>query len=369
MGDCPSPGSQHVAVWLIDIASRSVHAAGSFYGYYARDIAFAPNGHFVYLRDTFDYLSQDCSLSLYPAGSAKSSKDVDLSSYYGSLQGLAISPDSKTAYVRCSPDGSGASDIFKIDTATTTMEKAIPLEPHSFFNSAVNVTPDGKRVYVRGTKVVVLDTASDAIVTTVDSGDPTGGGLAITPGGTRVYTANPSKNTVSVIETASNTVVATIAVPSPGDIVIMPPPQGTPFLALRAGLDVNLGKDPGKAKLQFNSSFVLSSTASNGIHPETEPVKLQAGPFIATIPAGSFKAHGDRFGRFYSYEGDIDGVSLKVKIAQTGALRYSVQVEAQGARLSGIANPVQVSLGIGDDAGLTSLTAHFGGSRTAGLTK
>ncbi len=207
MGDCPSPGSQHVAVWLIDIASRSVHAAGSFYGY-SSDIAFAPNGRFVYLRDTFDYLSRDCTLSLYPAGSAKSSKDVTLSPSYSSLQGLAISPDSKTAYVRCSPDVIGASDLIKIDTATTTIEKTIPLEPHSFFNSAVNVTPDGKHVYVRATKVVVLDTASDAIVTTVDTRDPSGGGLAITPDGTRVYTANPSKNTVSVIETASNTVVA-----------------------------------------------------------------------------------------------------------------------------------------------------------------
>jgi hypothetical protein len=40
-------------------------------------------------------------------------------------------------------------------------------------------------------------------------------------------------------------------------------------------------------------------------------------------------------------------------------LRYTFRAEAKGANLSGITNPVQVSLGIGDDVGLTSVKAHF----------
>jgi hypothetical protein len=120
---------------------------------------------------------------------------------------------------------------------------------------------------------------------------------------------------------------------------------------------------PSKADFRLASTLTLSSTASNGIHPDIEPVKLQVGPFIATIPAGSFKSRGNGF---YTYEGDIDGVALKVKIEQTGTLRYAVQAGAKGAHLSGIANPVQVSLGIGGDADLTSLTAYLGGNRPAG---
>lgn len=49
---------------------------------------------------------------------------------------------------------------------------------------------------------------------------------------------------------------------------------------------------------------------------------------------------------------------LEAKIEQTGSLRYRFSAEAEGANLSGIANPVQVSLGIGDEAGSTSVQAR-----------
>jgi hypothetical protein len=100
----------------------------------------------------------------------------------------------------------------------------------------------------------------------------------------------------------------------------------------------------------------LSSTASNGIHPDTEPVKLQVGAFIATIPAGSFGRHGDRN---YTFEGVIDDVRLKAKIESLGSLPYNFRAEVKPANLTGITNPVQVSLGLGDNAGLTEVKAHF----------
>jgi hypothetical protein len=102
--------------------------------------------------------------------------------------------------------------------------------------------------------------------------------------------------------------------------------------------------------------FTLSSTASNGIHPASEPVKLQVGPFISTIPAGSFRHRKDGL---YTFRGVIDGVWLEAQIKPTGTLRYAFDAEAKGANLSGTTNFVQVSLGIGDDAGLTSVNAHF----------
>jgi hypothetical protein len=77
---------------------------------------------------------------------------------------------------------------------------------------------------------------------------------------------------------------------------------------------------------------------------------------MTTIPAGSFK-RGE--GRSYTFEGVINGVYLRAKIELIGGFRYTFRVEAKGANLRGTINPVQVSLGIGNDSGLTSLKAHF----------
>ena len=59
--------------------------------------------------------------------------------------------------------------------------------------------------------VSVIDTTSNNVVATVGVGDAPKG-LAITPDGTRVYVTNANDNTVSVISAASNTVVATVGV-------------------------------------------------------------------------------------------------------------------------------------------------------------
>ena len=76
------------------------------------------------------------------------------------------------------------------------------------------VTPEGARVYVanHGSHTVsVLSTATNTVLTTVPVGtNPRG--LAITPDGAWVYVANYNSSTVSVIATATNTVVDTVPV-------------------------------------------------------------------------------------------------------------------------------------------------------------
>jgi YVTN family beta-propeller protein len=91
--------------------------------------------------------------------------------------------------------------------------------------SSIAVTPDGAHVYVLNAfdnTVSVIATATNAVV---GSPIPVGtsvshcsvtvcvwGGIAITPSGSSVYVANSGDGTVSVIATASNTVVKTIPV-------------------------------------------------------------------------------------------------------------------------------------------------------------
>src|SRR5438270_468762 len=59
--------------------------------------------------------------------------------------------------------------------------------------------------------VSVIDTATNTVVATVPVG-VTPGGVAITPNGAFAYVTNENSSTVSVISTATNTVVATVPV-------------------------------------------------------------------------------------------------------------------------------------------------------------
>jgi hypothetical protein len=124
-----------------------------------------------------------------------------------------------------------------------------------------------------------------------------------------------------------------------------------------------LDRTPKEDRFELQSHFTLSSTASNGIHPVTEPVTLQIGTFSITIPPGSFKKHEDgeddgEDGSF-TFHGVIDGVRLKALIKRTGTLRYAFHAEGKGANLTGTKNPVTVMLTIGDDSGTTSVKAEI----------
>jgi hypothetical protein len=119
------------------------------------------------------------------------------------------------------------------------------------------------------------------------------------------------------------------------------------------------GGAPNQDSFYLDSQLTLSSTASNGIHPDVEPVTLQVDTFTATIPPGSFKK--DLFGSF-TFAGVIQGVAVHAVIRPTGTLRYAFDAEARNATLTGNVNSVQVTLIIGDDSGTTSTTATNLGS-------
>jgi len=76
------------------------------------------------------------------------------------------------------------------------------------------VAPNGSRVYVANNTsgtVSVIDTATAAVLVTINVGAQPWG-VAVTPDNDKVYVVNQLSNTVSVIGAASHTVVATIPV-------------------------------------------------------------------------------------------------------------------------------------------------------------
>jgi YVTN family beta-propeller protein len=132
--------------------------------------------------------------------------------------GVAVTPDGKHAYVA----NALSNTISVIRTATNTVVATVAL-PVGSNPARVAVTPDGKHVYVANEagNVSVIATATKTVVATIPVGiNPSG--VAITPDGTRAYVVT---DTVSVIDTTSNTVVATVPFPAgsgPNGVAITP---------------------------------------------------------------------------------------------------------------------------------------------------
>jgi YVTN family beta-propeller protein len=98
----------------------------------------------------------------------------------------------------------------------------------------VAVIPDGSRVYVANNSfpnsVSEIDTATNTISATIPIGNGSVG-VAVKPDGSKVYVANEGADTVSVINTGTNTVIATIPVgsqPEAFGVFVQPlvPPPG-----------------------------------------------------------------------------------------------------------------------------------------------
>src|ERR1700749_3416058 len=106
---------------------------------------------------------------------------------------------------------SNANDSFisVVDTATNTVVSNIPM---GGFPDGLAVTPDGKFIYVLSRvngNVLVISTATEQIVASVPVGGDQGP-IVISPNGALAYYGDIS-GTISVINTATNTLTATIS--------------------------------------------------------------------------------------------------------------------------------------------------------------
>jgi YVTN family beta-propeller protein len=101
------------------------------------------------------------------------------------------------------------------------------IEPDRHRTVQIASTPDGSAAFVASEDddtVSRIDTSTNTSTTTIDVGDrPIA--VAVTPDGGFVYVTNALEPSVSVIEVASDMVIETITVAaSPIDLAIMPAP-------------------------------------------------------------------------------------------------------------------------------------------------
>ncbi|WP_433206283.1 putative Ig domain-containing protein [Dactylosporangium sp. CS-047395] len=118
------------------------------------------------------------------------------------------------------------------------------------------IAPDGSKIYASGLagNVVTIDPSTMTITSDVNLGDSLYG-LALSPDGSRLYTANPSGGKVYVVSTATMTKVDTIT-------------------GLSYPMDVALSKDGTRLYAADGSGLAV--------------VKLSDGSLITRVPTGSF---------------------------------------------------------------------------------
>ncbi len=130
----------------------------------------------------------------------------------GQAQGIAVSPDGARLYV-VNEDNVGTVSVIDLVNYTETTR----VEVGGSYPVGIALTPDGRRAYVTVGQngdpfVAVLDTATNKTAGVIRAA-PTAATLpAITPDGSRLCIPNTGSDTVSVIDTSTNRVVATIPV-------------------------------------------------------------------------------------------------------------------------------------------------------------
>jgi YVTN family beta-propeller protein len=125
----------------------------------------------------------------------------------GGADGIAITPDAKTAYVSVT----GNDFVTPIDVATNTAGTPIPVGSGPY---GIAITPDGKTAYVTdidSETVTPIDVASNTAGAPIPVGSSPRG-IAITPDGKTAYVANILSDSVTPIDVATNTPGTAIAV-------------------------------------------------------------------------------------------------------------------------------------------------------------
>ena len=152
---------------------------------------------------------------------------------------VAITPDSKTAYVALNAAGLGGRGLV-IPVSTSTYQVGAPIKIASILPATMLIAPNGKTLYVGdwdGGTVTPIRTATNTVGRPIKTGPiPFTVTMAITPNSKTLYVVNEGPGTVTPINTATNTAGKNIKVGvTPAAIVITPDGKTAYVLNLARG--------------------------------------------------------------------------------------------------------------------------------------
>ena len=225
-----------------------------------------------------------------------------------------------------------------IDTATNV---PIAIVPVGGYPMGIAVTPDGTQVYVANNNdgtVSAIDTATNTVIATITVGVYPFG-VAVTPDGSNVYVTNSGDNTVSVINTTNNTVVGNpITVGSdPQGVVVSP--DGTTAYVANSGTYNTTGVSNGDGTISVINTATNTVTATVNYQTGFEPIGIAISPDGKTV----YVADEYWWGVFV-----MDTVTNAfTNIVYLAAEPYGISVAPDGTEVY-VANPLTTSNGSGN---------------------
>jgi YVTN family beta-propeller protein len=173
--------------------------------------------------------------------------------------------------------------------------------------------------------VSVINTASNTVIATIPVGNAPYG-VAFTPDGARVYVVNENSNSVSVIATDSNTVIATVSVGSDPIGVVITPDGTRAYVANQCVFNVTCYPNPGTVSvIDTNPADVATyNTVIATVPEEGEPV------WLAITPDGSRVYSPNPYSDIVSV---IDtGSNTVIATIPSGVLPTGVAITPDGTR-------------------------------------
>jgi YVTN family beta-propeller protein len=185
----PSPPPEPAVVAAPRAPARQV--ATLKVGHLPKRIRTAPDGKRAYVATSDGVSVIDTAARTVPRTIA----------FPGSPEGVAVSPDSQRVYVT-TLDGF----LTVLDASSGSVITTVPIGK---LPEDVVITPDGRAVYaLNDTSVSVIDTTTNAVTATIPI--PQSYLLSASPDSRSIWVSNRDAKTITVIDTATNAVVATL---------------------------------------------------------------------------------------------------------------------------------------------------------------
>lgn len=193
-------------------------------------VVVSPNGFYAYATEALP--NDTAGVAVIDTASNTVSATITLPDQ-ATAQAVAISPDGTFGYIANGANFGGAPSVYRFDATSNTIVGNIVFADGSY-PSGLAFSADGSTLYVSDAgnqNVSVIDTATDTLMTTISvAGRPAA--LAVSPDGESLIVTNAANfdaSYVSVIDTSTNELVNTIAVGNGPSGVAFNPNPGLPY--------------------------------------------------------------------------------------------------------------------------------------------